>query len=318
VIDLPARRTGRLSLRWVWVVLLLVGRPTGAFAHQPAGSVSEAASIWNPDLLLTVVLAAVVITYLKGNTRLSGSAGSGRLGRSRKLLMFGGVALVALALMSPLDALGSVLFSAHMTQHLILTVAAPLLLVASRPGLALMVGAAGPLRRAASRLSYALRPATGGPAAAGLVVLGYTVVLWVWHVPALYEAALAVPMVHALEHATLFGGALLAWTVALNPNRPGTGLAALVFTALQGVALGALLTFAPRVLYPWYRTPAWGLSALEHQQLGGLLMWMPTGVVYAACCLWVLAGPARMFGGEQPAFAGPAEDPKVQTGTAVR
>lgn len=204
--------------------------------------------------------------------------------------MHAGVAVIAIALLSPLDALSSLLFSAHMIQHLLLAVFAPLLLVLARPALPLTLGLAPRLRRMVSRPALRLRPLAEGTVAAALAVVAHTVVMWMWHVPAFYEAALGSPALHMFEHLTLFATALPVWWIALNLARPGLGLLVLVFTALQGVALGALLTFAPRVLYPSYQTAAWGLSALEHQQLGGLLMWMPVGVVYAGLGLWVLAG----------------------------
>jgi len=291
-----ARWIGGWSTRVGFLALaMLAAGPTAAYGHQPVTGVAEATRTWNPDPLVMVVLAGVSVLYLLGRARLrTPPATRSRIDRVRPGLMFAGIALLAVALVSPLDALSSVLFSAHMTQHLVLTVLAPLLLVLSRPVLPLMLGLPARLRRLLSRRAFALRPLTSGPVAAGLMVLGHAAVLWLWHVPALYESALSNPAVHAFEHTTLFVTALLVWSVSMAPTRPGLGLAALVFTALQGVALGALLTFSSRVLYPSYQAGAWGLTALEHQQLGGLLMWMPTGVVYVACCLWVLGRRAGL------------------------
>lgn len=272
-------------------VMIGLGHGSPAVAHQTVGGVSGAAATWNPDPLVLLGLGGLLLTYLRGVARLRASIAAGRLNhRPRPALMYAGVVVIAIALLSPLDALSSLLFSAHMIQHLLLAVFAPLLLVLARPALPLMLGLAPRLRRMVSRPALRLRPLAEGTVAAALAVVIHTVVMWMWHVPAFYEAALGSPALHMFEHLTLFATALPVWWIALNPARPGLGLLVLVFTALQGVALGALLTFAPRVLYPSYQTPAWGLSALEHQQLGGLLMWMPVGVVYAGLGLWVLAG----------------------------
>lgn len=277
---------------------LLVAWPSPAAAHEPVGSVSQAVGTWNAGPLVPALLAVAVAVYLRGAARLGASpAPATRAHPARTWLMLLAAGIMAVALISPLDALSSVLFSAHMAQHLLLTAVAPLLVVLSRPVLPLMLGLPVPVRRGVTRALFPLRRPAGGPLGAGLVLAAYAGVLWLWHIPAIYEAALAGPAIHAVEHATLFGSALLMWSIALAPARPGLGLAALVFTALQGVALGALLTFSPRILYPSYRTAAWGLSALEHQQLGGLLMWMPTGVLYAACCLWLLARRVGPFAG---------------------
>lgn len=281
--------------------LLVAAGVTAMLSASPAGAhppdLEVAAAAWNPDPLVLLALGVLLGIYHRGAVRLRAPAAAVRLKRRpRPRLMLGGVVLIALALLSPLDGLSSVLFSAHMIQHLLLVVFAPLLLVLARPGLPVMLGLPARLRRTVSRRALRLRPLVEGPVAAALAVAAHTLVMWLWHAPGLYEAALASPALHVFEHFTLFATSLAVWWIALNPARPGLGLLVLVFTALQGVALGALLTFAPRVLYPSYQTAAWGLSALEHQQLGGLFMWMPVGVVYAGLGLWLLiqrlGGPA--------------------------
>ena len=114
----------------------------------------------------------------------------------------------------------------------------------------------------------------------------HAVALWVWHAPALFQATLQSELIHTLQHLSFFGSALLFWWALFygRGGRMGYGAATLyVFTtSIQSCALGALLTFSSTLWYPRYQvtTAAWGLSPLEDQQLGGLLMWVPAGVVY--------------------------------------
>jgi cytochrome c oxidase assembly factor CtaG len=146
--------------------------------------------------------------------------------------------------------------------------------------------------------------------------------LWAWHAPALYERALRSERVHVLEHLCFFWTALLFWWVLADRRartRLGTGGALLYLfaAALQSTALGAFLTFAQ---HPWYRAHArsalaWGLTALEDQQLAGLIMWIPSGLVYLVAVAAVLVpalrerGPETRAGRSRPelvAAAGPS------------
>jgi len=110
--------------------------------------------------------------------------------------------------------------------------------------------------------------------------------LWIWHIPALFDATLESDVVHALQHASFLGTALLFWWAILNSSLDWkssfVGVLYLFITSLHSSILGALLTFTHRVLYPVYSdtTSAWGITPLEDQQLGGLIMWVPAGLVY--------------------------------------
>jgi putative membrane protein len=205
------------------------------------------------------------------------------------------------ALLSPLHARGQMLFAAHMTQHeLLMLVAAPLL-VLGRPGVVVFFA----LPRAEARLvaqtwHRSRLAALTGWATRPLAAWGvHAVALWAWHAPALFEATLRHPLVHDLQHVSFFGSALLFWW-ALWHGRPGWGggVAALLYlftTMVHSGALGALLLFAERPLYPTYgtRSLAWHLPALQDQQLGGLIMWVPAGVVYVFAALLVIVGCLR-------------------------
>ncbi|PYK35494.1 MAG: cytochrome c oxidase assembly protein, partial [Verrucomicrobia bacterium] len=120
-----------------------------------------------------------------------------------------------------------------------------------------------------------------------------------WHAPALFEATLENESIHALQHASFLFSALLFWWAVIHGRKRalGFGLAVLYMftTALHSGLLGALLTFANSVWYPGYaeRTAAWGLTPLEDQQIGGLIMWIPAGLVYIAAGLALFAGWLR-------------------------
>jgi len=127
----------------------------------------------------------------------------------------------------------------------------------------------------------------------------HAVILWTWHIPALFQATIDSEFIHALQHTSFLGSALLFWWAVLHgPQRAmGFGVAVLYMftTALQSGLLGALLTFARGVWYPIYSetTAPWGLTPLEDQQLGGLIMWIPAGVVYIIAGLALFAGWLR-------------------------
>lgn len=196
----------------------------------------------------------------------------------------------ALALVWPLDAMGDSLFAAHMAQHIVLmSVAAPLLVLGAPLPTMLCV-----LPRPWQRWSAALvrwrpwRTTWRWLTAAMAATLLQQVALWGWHAPAAIAASLRNDAVHALMHASLLATALLFWFAITRPRDAGYGrsILALLVTAKLSAILGALLTFAPTVLYPAYgrRGVPWGFSPLEDQQLAGLLMMTPGAMMY------VLAG----------------------------
>jgi putative membrane protein len=166
--------------------------------------------------------------------------------------------VLGFAFLSPLCALSSALFSARVLHHVLLVaVAAPLLALA---------------RPAASRTGI------------GLPFLAATATLWLWHVPAAYDGALGHKAIYWLMQATLFGSALWFWRAAFV--QPGGSGIVWVFAAYVAMGLlGAILTLAPDAVYATHRAAPllWGLSPLQDQQLGGLLMWVPAGLPYA---LW--------------------------------
>jgi putative membrane protein len=127
----------------------------------------------------------------------------------------------------------------------------------------------------------------------------HAVALWVWHVPGLFQATLTSDLIHTVQHASFLFTALLLWWALIHSRRGVKAYGAAVLyvftTAMHNGVLGALFTFGSRVWYPAYSstTQSWGLEPLEDQQLGGLIMWIPMGVVYIIAGLALFAGWLR-------------------------
>jgi putative membrane protein len=274
------------------------------------------ASSFEPWVIAPLLASAAF--YCVGIARLRRHAGPGRGVGSLRITAFAtGWLVLAAALVSPVDALSERLFSAHMVQHeLMMIVVAPLFVI-GRP-LAVWAWAL-PLRwrRATGRLFRSRgwrRPwvfITGALAAWTLHALA----LWLWHVPALFDAALGNAALHAIQHVCFLGTALLFWWSVLGATTSGaTGIAllSLFTTFVHTAALGALLTLAKTPWYPSYGNGAlaYGISAIEDQQLGGLVMWIPMGLAYLLCGLMIgsrLLGPRRATADlPAPAPLGPA------------
>lgn len=229
---------------------------------------AEIWSRWNGDPVLLALLAALAAVAIR----------RGEPARRRTWFALGWLGLVVLAV-SPLCAATSALFSARAAHHLLLiAVVAPMLV-------------AGGLR---------LPPPAGGATGIRIAAVLQALTLWFWHLPGPYAAALSHDGIYWAMQASLLGGALLFWSGLTAPSAPtGAVLVALLGTTLQMGFLGALITFAAAPLYAPHlgTTAAWGLSALEDQQLGGLLMWVPGGLPYLAAAVLVvarrLAGPER-------------------------
>lgn len=248
-----------------------------------------ALGLWTWDPLLGPVLASMACVYMAGLLRLWNRAGADQGVRRWEAGAFAlGWLALFVALVSPLHALGGVLFSAHMAQHeLLMLVAAPLL-VLGRPLLVFFWSLPPAGREAVGSWIRSRWVSAGWRGATGPLTVWvlHALALWVWHVPALYQAALTSEAVHWLQHASFLGTAALFWWVLIHGRygRLGYGLSVLyVFTtSMHSGVLGALLTFAPSLWYPLYaeRTSGWGLSPLEDQQLAGLVMWVPAGVIF--------------------------------------
>ena len=296
-----ASRAARGVAAAALAILAIPGRI--ALAHE--GAPPEPHDLWHAwSWEPTVPLALAALAYGRGVSGLWRRAGPGRgIRRWQAGAYAAGLIVLVVALVSPLDALGSALFSAHMVQHLLLVVVVAPLLVLGRPIVPLLwaLPAPGP-RRLGGRWQRATAARTGWalltwpPVAWAL----HAAALWVWHVPGLYQAALVDGRIHVAEHASFLGTALLFWWAVVHPGRQGAvaygASAVAVFAmAMQGGLLGALITFAPTPWYPAYAASAaaWGLTPLDDQQLAGMIMWAPAGLVYLAATLALLAAWLR-------------------------
>lgn len=243
-------------------------------------------STW--DVTVAAALAASTVLYATGVIRLWRHAGRGHGLRVGHVTAFAlGILSLYIALLSPLDTLSDVLFSAHMGQHEILILVSAPLFVIGRPGVAALWALPKGARALATQAAGTGVVRTTWRVATGPIVVlaAHAVALWIWHVPRLFEGALAHEAVHALQHLSFFVTALLFWWALVQGRygRVGYG-AAVLFVFLTGMhsgTLGALITFARTLWYPIYdaRTRAAGFDPLEDQQLAGLLMWIPAGVL---------------------------------------
>ncbi|HZZ60127.1 MAG TPA: cytochrome c oxidase assembly protein [Roseiarcus sp.] len=211
---------------------------------------------WNFDPKLIAGLALCALYVYRRSTLASGA------GASQKASALAGMVVLALAFVSPLCNVSVALFSARAAQHMLLTlVAAPLI-------------AAGLIRAGAS-LDGSVRASAA--VAATLLFAG---VFWIWHTSVAYDETLRNNVLYWLMHVSTIGAALILWLVAYRSS----GLVAFLVVTATGVQmslLGAVLTFAGRPLYSVHAltTSAWGLTWLQDQQLGGLLMWVPAGLL---------------------------------------
>ena len=215
---------------------------------------SEMVASWNLDPLVLAALGML--------------AAGGLLARSiptyRRSAMVAAAIVLAIAFVSPLCAMTTALFSARAIHHILLyAVAAPLLAMA-----------------------FPFRPRFPTSAA----FLGSTVVLWAWHLPALYSAALSSTVVYWVLQGLLVSTAWLFWSQLMDIKCPAlSALPVIALGAGQMGLLAALLTFAPDPLYAEHltTTAAFGLSPLEDQQLAGLVMWVPGMAVFLVLALWL-------------------------------
>jgi cytochrome c oxidase assembly factor CtaG len=215
-----------------------------------------------------------------------------------------GLAVVVVALASPLDRAADELFALHMVQHLSLALLAPLLLVVAEPVPVMARALPEPTRHEALRLRARVVATahvdTRSPMTGFVVVTVQVLVLLAWHVPGAYDAAVATPWLHVIEHASLFVVGVAFWWIVLRPGRKpaGVGIIYLFVSGLAMGALAALLTLAPQPLYASHlaTTAAWGLTPLTDQQLAGAVMWVPGGCIHLVVAAvlvvrWLGSGP---------------------------
>jgi cytochrome c oxidase assembly factor CtaG len=266
---------------------------------------------WPVGWPLTALAVAAALNHAGARTEL-------RPSRRRVACFDAGLVVLFLAVDSPVDAYADRLFFVHMTQHVLLAVVAPPLLLLGRPWPRLIKPFPPDARRAVLGRVYAIAPLRRWAEWIGRPVpsfVAFNATLLAWHIPVLYDSTLRSQGVHDVEHAMLFGTALLFWRhlvpsvrgVLSDAERVAYGCGAI----LVGWTLAVALAFAPDPLYSAYAELAGrplGLSALGDQQLAAGVMWVPASLPYTIA---ILAAAYRFLdpaaGARRPADLRPRE-----------
>src|SRR5215468_8951983 len=245
---------------------------------------------WQPDYEAPAILLLTCALYARGWRRLRRSRPR-EFGVARLASFLSGIAVILLAVASPLDAFASLLLTAHMVQHLLLLMVAPPLILYGAPYLPILRGLPAPV------LKHGAGPFLASP---GLQRFGrmlthplvcwlaFTITSLTWHTPEFYELALRSPFWHGVEHLCFLGAALLFWWPVIQPwpsraQWPRWAMIPYLFLAdFQNTALAAFLIFFDRVIYPSYAAAPrlLNLSPLEDQAAAGAVMWVPGSVTY--------------------------------------
>lgn len=273
------------------LLALLLAGPGRVLAHGTdalAPSFPSVLLAWRFDPLVIVMLLAVAGAYLWAARQVDRAHPTNRQPPHRRWLFMAGLVTIGVALLSPIEAYEGVLFSVHMVQHMLLElVAAPLLLAGGPITLALRVSTPRVRRVLLAILQSRVVHALSFPVIAWVL---FAAVNWGWHFSVLYDQALENQALHYFQHATFLGAALLFWWPAIgvdpSPWRlPHPVRLLYLFMAMpQNSFLGVALLQATTVLYPHYVTNVrdWGLSPLEDQQLGGVIMWVFGDIAFLA------------------------------------
>ncbi|MEO6295381.1 MAG: cytochrome c oxidase assembly protein [Candidatus Limnocylindria bacterium] len=276
------------------ILALLLAAPSAVLAHgtdAPSPTFPSVLLAWRFDPLAIAMLVIVGGAYAWAVRRVNRAHAGNPHPVHRSWLFGGGLAAIGVALLSPIEAYEGVLFSVHMVQHMLLELVAAPLLLAGGP-ITLTLRASGPSVRKAllSLLQSRIVHVISFPVIAWIL---FAAVNWGWHFSVLYDQALENQALHYFQHATFIGAALLFWWPAIgvdpSPWRlPHPVRLLYLFMAMpQNSFLGVALMSASTVLYPHYLTNIrdWGLSPLDDQALGGVIMWV-------VCDLAFLAGMA--------------------------
>jgi len=246
---------------------------------------------WSFEPLVVIPLALALLVFTIGLIRLQRRSNQKR---PRVWLFVGGWIALAVALVSPLHQAGERSFTMHMIEHELIMLIATLLFAESAAGGILAWGLPRPLRLGLrgswkGPLQRLWRRLTDPLTATAL----QGVVLWVWHAPALFDRALESDAWHAAQHLCFVAASLLFWSAMLDRRRGGYLLSAacLFLTTMIEGALGALMALSQS---PWYADYASmgvtgvGLDPTTDQQLAGLIMWIPGGVLHGGVALLLL------------------------------
>jgi len=244
---------------------------------------------WLPDPLVLAPVAVMVAIYVRRFRRARREGGGRGTGLSKALFFAAGTVALLLAVASPLDGLGEeYLFSAHMLQHVLLGDIAPVLLLLSLSRV---------IMRPVTRRLMGVERALGPFASPWTGIALWLGLMYLWHIPAMYEAAITNPIVHLVEHASFFTAGVAVWWPLVQPvpmRRPLTGLTTVAYigTAKFGLAaLGLYLTWSNNLLYDYYgQVPrVWGLDAIADQNAGGAIMMVEQSLTFVIALVVLFA-----------------------------
>ena len=235
---------------------------------------------WLPDPAVLAPIALLVFVYVRrfrAARREENGRGAGPL---QALAFSGGILALVTAVASPIDGLGEdYLFSAHMVQHVLLGDIAPLLL---------LLGLSRVIMRPVTRRAVSVERRLGRFASPWTGLVLWLSLMYLWHVPALYDAALENPLVHFVEHISFFTAGVCVWWPLIQPvpmrhRLEGFQTVAYIGSAKFGLAaLGLYLTWSSSVFYPYYESlpRIWGLSPIADQNAGGAIMMVEQSITF--------------------------------------
>jgi cytochrome c oxidase assembly factor CtaG len=270
--------------------LLAIGTlPAAAHDGEPHAS----AFPWTFDPWIVTPIAVAGGLYALGSVKIRQRAQRPLSVINSGILYWAGWLSLVSALVSPLHFLGEHLFTFHMIEHeLVMAVAAPLVVLARPVGMFLW-SLPRPLRHLVRDvMKTGLVWRTWNALSAGTpATLLHGLAIWAWHAPVLFDATVTDILLHRLQHLSFFVTAVMFWWAMIWRSDRGMAAWHLFLTMLHTSILGALIALSPQVAYVSQTRMAreWGLTPLEDQQLAGLVMWVPGGIIYAGAALAMLA-----------------------------
>jgi cytochrome c oxidase assembly factor CtaG len=241
---------------------------------------------WTLDpgpILLVLVLVGL---YVPRWRRVRAHDGPRAAGVRHLVCWLAGCLTILLALISPVDTLGEQAFVMHMVQHVLLLDVSPILLI---------LGLTKVLMRPVTRRLQPLERQAGIVAHPAVAVVVYIAVMWIWHIPALYDTALRDPSVHVLEHLSFYSAGFFYWYILLSPvrtrlDRRGMYPVVYMLSTKLGVGLlGIALTFAPASIYTFYEHghELWGLTPSADQAAAGAVMALEQSIIMGIALAWL-------------------------------
>jgi putative membrane protein len=250
--------------------------PRSIGVRQSSGMSPDASWTFDPGVVIALALYTGLYVWRWRRARTPTEPHPPSVGRL--LVFLTGILVLVAALCSPIDRLGEQILAMHMVQHVLLLDVAPILLI---------LGLTKVLLRPATRRIHRVEQRVGWLASPVVAVVLYTSAMWLWHVPALYDAAAERTGIHVLEHLSFTLAGFLYWWHLLSPvstrlRREGTTpIVYMVSTKATVGFLGILLTFAPNAIFSYYTSQPhyWGLDPDSDQALAGVIMALEQSVV---------------------------------------